>query len=145
MAVGTSCPEQRSVGVVSDHLLFPTTVGERRLGLWVWGAREARAAAQAWLDRMGLADGAGARSARCPAGRPSGRRPRAAVEPRSAARRAARRSRRRHAVRVRADLRRHLAAFPAACSSPTTPDAIVLADRLVIRAHRVTETARRPR
>src|SRR5690606_41606259 len=77
--------------------------------------REARAAAQAWLDRMGLADVAGARP-RTLSGGEAQRVALAralAVEPRLllldeplAALDAGTR------VRVRADLRRHLAAFP---------------------------------
>ena len=151
-AAGTFVPpEQRSVGVVfQDHLLFPhlTALENVAFGLRARGVRrrEARAAAQAWLDRMGLADVAGARP-RTLSGGEAQRVALAralAVEPRLllldeplAALDAGTR------VRVRADLRRHLAAFPGGRLLVTHDplDAIVLADRLVILERgRVTQT-----
>jgi molybdate transport system ATP-binding protein len=144
-------PEQRSVGVVfQDHLLFPhlSALENVAFGLRARGVRrrEARAAARAWLDRMGLADVAGARP-RTLSGGEAQRVALAralAVEPRLllldeplAALDAGTR------VRVRADLRRHLAAFPGGRLLVTHDplDAIVLADRLVILERgRVTQT-----
>jgi len=144
-------PEQRPVGVVfQDHLLFPhlSALDNVAFGLRARGLRRraARAAAHAWLERMGLAGVAGARP-RTLSGGEAQRVALAralAVEPRLllldeplAALDAGTR------VRVRSDLRRHLADFPGGRLLVTHDplDAIVLADRLVIlEGGRVTQT-----
>lgn len=69
-------PESRPVGVVfQDYLLFPhlSALDNVAFGPRCQGASKAAARAQAaqWLDRMGLADHAGARPAASPVARPS--------------------------------------------------------------------------
>nr|WP_202884607.1 ABC transporter ATP-binding protein [Actinopolymorpha cephalotaxi] len=154
--------EQRPIGVVfQDYLLFPhlsaldnVAFGPRAHGV---PKAPARAAAQSWLERVGLADVAGAR----PRALSGGQAQRVAlaralaVEPRLllldeplAALDAATR------MDVRADLRRHLSAYDGTCVLVTHEplDAMVLADRLVVLENgRVTqqgspaEVARTPR
>ncbi|GGT02169.1 ABC transporter ATP-binding protein [Streptomyces cinerochromogenes] len=135
-------PESRPVGVVfQDYLLFPhlsaldnVAFGPRCRGA---GRAEARSRAAAWLDRMGLADHAGARPRSLSGGQAqrvalaralaTGPRlllldePLAALDARTR-------------LEVRAQLRRHLAAFEAVSVLVTHDplDAMVLADRLVV-------------
>ncbi|MFJ9586732.1 ABC transporter ATP-binding protein [Streptomyces acidicola] len=135
-------PESRPVGVVfQDYLLFPhlTALDNVAFGPRCQGATKAEARAQAavWLERMGLADHAGARPRRLSGGQAqrvalaralaTGPRlllldePLAALDARTR-------------LEVRAGLRRHLAAFEAVAVLVTHDplDAMVLADRLVV-------------
>ncbi|MER8015387.1 ABC transporter ATP-binding protein [Streptomyces griseoluteus] len=155
-------PERRPVGVVfQDYLLFPhltaldnVAFGPRCHGT---GKAEARAQAAAWLERMGLADHAGAKPRRLSGGqaqrvalaRALATRPRLLLldEPLAALDARTR-------LEVRSQLRRHLAEFEAVAVLVTHDplDAMVLADRLVVVEHgRVvqegapTEIARHPR
>ncbi|MDO0928721.1 ABC transporter ATP-binding protein [Streptomyces sp. TG1A-8] len=155
-------PESRPVGVVfQDYLLFPhlsaldnVAFGPRCRGA---GRAGARAQAAAWLERMGLADHAHAKPRRLSGGqaqrvalaRALATRPRLLLldEPLAALDARTR-------VEVRAQLRRHLAAFEAVAVLVTHDplDAMVLADRLVVVEHgRVVQEgapadiARRPR
>ncbi|QNS02598.1 ABC transporter ATP-binding protein [Streptomyces xanthii] len=155
-------PESRPVGVVfQDYLLFPhlsaldnVAFGPRCQGV---SKAEARAQAHAWLDRMGLADHAGAKPRRLSGGqaqrvalaRALATRPRLLLldEPLAALDARTR-------LDVRAQLRRHLAEFEAVAVLVTHDplDAMVLADRLVVVEHgRVVQegtpsaVARRPR
>ncbi|QLJ01597.1 ABC transporter ATP-binding protein [Streptomyces sp. NEAU-sy36] len=155
-------PESRPVGVVfQDYLLFPhlsaldnVAFGPRCQGL---GKAEARAVAAAWLERMGLADHAGAKPRRLSGGqaqrvalaRALATRPRLLLldEPLAALDARTR-------LEVRARLRQHLAEFEAVAVLVTHDplDAMVLADRLVVVEHgRVVQEgapadiARRPR
>ncbi|MFF9278254.1 ABC transporter ATP-binding protein [Streptomyces griseosporeus] len=138
-------PEARPVGVVfQDYLLFPhltaldnVAFGPRCRGA---GKAEARAEAAAWLDRMGLADHAGAKPRRLSGGqaqrvalaRALATHPRLLLldEPLAALDARTR-------LEVRAQLRRHLAAFEAVAVLVTHDplDAMVLADRLVVVEH----------
>jgi molybdate transport system ATP-binding protein len=135
-------PHERPIGVVfQDHVLFPrlSAVDNIAFGLRARGTpkADARAAATAWLARVGLADQAGAK----PRALSGGQAQRVAlaralaIEPRLllldeplAALDAQRR------VDVRTELRNHLATFAGARLLITHDpiDAIVLADRLVI-------------
>ncbi|MFF3935560.1 ABC transporter ATP-binding protein [Streptomyces phaeofaciens] len=135
-------PESRPVGVVfQDYLLFPhltaldnVAFGPRCQGV---GKAEARARAAAWLERMGLAEHAGARPRRLSGGqaqrvalaRALATRPRLLLldEPLAALDARTR-------LDVRAQLRRHLAEFEAVAVLVTHDplDAMVLADRLVV-------------
>ncbi|WP_431998878.1 ABC transporter ATP-binding protein [Streptomyces fungicidicus] len=135
-------PESRPVGVVfQDYLLFPhltaldnVAFGPRCRGA---GKAEARAQASEWLDRMGLAEHAGARPRRLSGGqaqrvavaRALATHPRLLLldEPLAALDARTR-------LEVRAQLRRHLAAFEAVAVLVTHDplDAMVLADRLVV-------------
>ncbi|MFF3366592.1 ABC transporter ATP-binding protein [Streptomyces misionensis] len=155
-------PESRPVGVVfQDYLLFPhlsaldnVAFGPRCQGL---GKAEARAVAAAWLERMGLAEHAGAKPRRLSGGqaqrvalaRALATRPRLLLldEPLAALDARTR-------LEVRAQLRHHLAEFEAVAVLVTHDplDAMVLADRLVVVEHgRVVQKgapadiARRPR
>ncbi|MGW3957248.1 ABC transporter ATP-binding protein [Streptomyces sp. NPDC004752] len=161
-ALDRTAPESRPVGVVfQDYLLFPhlSALDNVAFGPRCQGATkaEARALAAAWLDRMGLAEHAGARP-RCLSGGQAQRvalaralvtsprlllldEPLAALDARTR-------------LEVRARLRRHLAEFEAVAVLVTHDplDAMVLADRLVVVEHgRVvqegspTDIARRPR
>jgi molybdate transport system ATP-binding protein len=138
-------PESRPVGVVfQDYLLFPhlsaldnVAFGPRCQGA---GKTEARAQAAAWLDRMGLADHAGAKPRRLSGGqaqrvalaRALATHPRLLLldEPLAALDARTR-------LEVRAQLRRHLADFEAVAVLVTHDplDAMVLADRLVVVEH----------
>ncbi|MYS95229.1 MULTISPECIES: ABC transporter ATP-binding protein [Streptomyces] len=138
-------PESRPVGVVfQDYLLFPhltaldnVAFGPRCRGA---GRAEARAQAAEWLDRMGLADHAGAKPRRLSGGqaqrvalaRALATRPRLLLldEPLAALDARTR-------LEVRAQLRRHLAEFEAVAVLVTHDplDAMVLADRLVVVEH----------
>ncbi|GHD86688.1 ABC transporter ATP-binding protein [Streptomyces naganishii] len=138
-------PEARPVGVVfQDYLLFPhlsaldnVAFGPRCQGA---GKAEARAQAAAWLDRMGLAEHAGAKPRRLSGGqaqrvalaRALATRPRLLLldEPLAALDARTR-------LEVRAQLRRHLAGFEAVAVLVTHDplDAMVLADRLVVVEH----------
>jgi molybdate transport system ATP-binding protein len=155
-------PESRPVGVVfQDYLLFPhlTALDNVAFGPRCQGATkaESRAQAQEWLDRMGLADHAGAKPRRLSGGqaqrvalaRALATRPRLLLldEPLAALDARTR-------LDVRAQLRRHLAEFEAVAVLVTHDplDAMVLADRLVVIEHgRVVQegapsaVARRPR
>ncbi|MGW2938095.1 ABC transporter ATP-binding protein [Streptomyces sp. NPDC001156] len=155
-------PESRPAGVVfQDYLLFPhlTALDNVAFGPRCQGASkaEARAVAAAWLERMGLADHAGAKPRRLSGGqaqrvalaRALATRPRLLLldEPLAALDARTR-------LEVRAGLRRHLAEFEAVAVLVTHDplDAMVLADRLVVVEHgRVvqagtpSEIARRPR
>lgn len=135
-------PESRPVGVVfQDYLLFPhltaldnVAFGPRCRGA---GKAEARARAAAWLDRMGLAEHAGTRPRHLSGGqaqrvalaRALATHPRLLLldEPLAALDARTR-------LEVRAQLRRHLAAFEAVAVLVTHDplDAMVLADRLVV-------------
>ncbi|WP_330258421.1 ABC transporter ATP-binding protein [Streptomyces murinus] len=155
-------PESRPVGVVfQDYLLFPhlsaldnVAFGPRCQGR---GKAEARALAGAWLERMGLAEHAGAKPRRLSGGqaqrvalaRALATRPRLLLldEPLAALDARTR-------LEVRAQLRRHLAEFEAVAVLVTHDplDAMVLADRLVVVEHgRIVQEgapadiARRPR
>ncbi|MEV0908539.1 ABC transporter ATP-binding protein [Streptomyces hokutonensis] len=135
-------PESRPVGVVfQDYLLFPhlTALDNVGFGPRCQGATkaESRAIAAEWLERMGLAEHAGAK----PRGLSGGQAQRVAV-----ARALATRPRlllldeplaaldARTRLDVRAQLRRHLAEFEAVAVLVTHDplDAMVLADRLVV-------------
>ncbi|MET7703886.1 ABC transporter ATP-binding protein [Streptomyces sp. NPDC005485] len=138
-------PESRPVGVVfQDYLLFPhlSALDNVAFGPRCQGATkaEARALAAAWLDRMGLADHAGARPRRLSGGqaqrvalaRALATRPRLLLldEPLAALDARTR-------LDVRAQLRHHLAEFEAVAVLVTHDplDAMVLADRLVVVEH----------
>ncbi|GAA2406415.1 ATP-binding cassette domain-containing protein [Streptomyces coeruleofuscus] len=138
-------PESRPVGVVfQDYLLFPhlTALDNVAFGPRCRGASkaEARARAAVWLDRMGLADHAGAKPRRLSGGqaqrvavaRALATRPRLLLldEPLAALDARTR-------LEVRAQLRRHLAEFEAVAVLVTHDplDAMVLADRLVVVEH----------
>ncbi|MBD0422556.1 ABC transporter ATP-binding protein [Streptomyces sp. TRM S81-3] len=155
-------PESRPVGVVfQDYLLFPhlTALDNVAFGPRCRGATKAEARAQAaeWLDRMGLAEHAGAKPRNLSGGqaqrvalaRALATRPRLLLldEPMAALDARTR-------LEVRAGLRRHLAGFEAVAVLVTHDplDAMVLADRLVVVEHgRVVQEgtpadiARRPR
>nr|WTB31315.1 ABC transporter ATP-binding protein [Streptomyces sp. NBC_00830] len=138
-------PESRPVGVVfQDYLLFPhlSALDNVAFGPRCQGASKAESRAQAaqWLDRMGLADHAGARPRRLSGGqaqrvalaRALATRPRLLLldEPLAALDARTR-------LEVRAQLRRHLAEFEAVAVLVTHDplDAMVLADRLVVIEH----------
>ncbi|MER6530282.1 ABC transporter ATP-binding protein [Streptomyces sp. NPDC001508] len=161
-ALDHMAPESRPVGVVfQDYLLFPhlSALDNVAFGPRCRGATkaEARSLAAAWLDRMGLAEHAGAKPRRLSGGQAqrvalaralaTGPRlllldePLAALDARTR-------------LQVRAQLRRHLAEFEAVAVLVTHDplDAMVLADRLVVVEHgRVvqegspTDIARHPR
>ncbi|WP_405456101.1 ABC transporter ATP-binding protein [Streptomyces sp. NBC_00101] len=155
-------PESRPVGVVfQDYLLFPhlSALDNVAFGPRCRGASksEARAQAAVWLDRMGLADRAGAKPRRLSGGqaqrvalaRALATHPRLLLldEPLAALDARTR-------LDVRAQLRRHLAEFEAVAVLVTHDplDAMVLADRLVVIEHggivqqgTPSEIARRPR
>ncbi|MFI8950513.1 ABC transporter ATP-binding protein [Streptomyces sp. NPDC053750] len=155
-------PECRPVGVVfQDYLLFPhlTALDNVAFGPRCRGATkaEARARAAAWLERMGLADHAGAKPRRLSGGqaqrvavaRALATNPRLLLldEPLAALDARTR-------LEVRAQLRRHLAEFEAVAVLVTHDplDAMVLADRLVVVEHgevvqegSPADIARRPR
>jgi len=135
-------PESRPVGVVfQDYLLFPhlTALDNVAFGPRCQGATkaESRAVAAEWLDRMGLAEHAGAKPRRLSGGqaqrvavaRALATRPRLLLldEPLAALDARTR-------LDVRAQLRRHLAEFEAVAVLVTHDplDAMVLADRLVV-------------
>jgi molybdate transport system ATP-binding protein len=138
-------PEARPVGVVfQDYLLFPhlTALDNVAFGPRCHGASkaEARAEAAVWLERMGLAEHAGAKPRRLSGGqaqrvalaRALATRPRLLLldEPLAALDARTR-------LEVRAQLRRHLAEFEAVAVLVTHDplDAMVLADRLVVVEH----------
>ncbi len=155
-------PHRRRLGMVfQDHLLFPhlTVTDNVAFGLRTRGAgrREARAAAAGWLARVELAD----LGARRPAQLSGGQAQRVALaralagepalllldEPLSALDARTR-------LTVRAELRRHLGAFPGSTVLVTHDpiDAMALADRvlvvedgMVVQAGPPAEVARRPR
>ncbi|MFF4956366.1 ABC transporter ATP-binding protein [Streptomyces sp. NPDC001222] len=155
-------PESRPVGVVfQDYLLFPhlTALDNVAFGPRCRGASRAQARRQAaaWLERMDLAEHAGAKPRRLSGGqaqrvalaRALAIRPRLLLldEPLAALDARTR-------LDVRAQLRRHLAGFEAVAVLVTHDplDAMVLADRLVVIEHgRVVQEgapgdiARRPR
>ncbi|MGV9562390.1 ABC transporter ATP-binding protein [Streptomyces sp. NPDC003480] len=161
-ALDRTPPESRPVGVVfQDYLLFPhlSALDNVAFGPRCRGASraEARRQAAAWLDRMDLADHAGAKPRRLSGGqaqrvalaRALAIRPRLLLldEPLAALDARTR-------LDVRAQLRRHLDEFEAVAVLVTHDplDAMVLADRLVVIEHgRVVQTgapgeiARRPR
>jgi molybdate transport system ATP-binding protein len=135
-------PESRPVGVVfQDYLLFPhlTALDNVAFGPRCHGATksEARAQAAAWLERMGLAEHAGAKPRRLSGGqaqrvalaRALATHPRLLLldEPLAALDARTR-------LDVRARLRHHLADFEAVAVLVTHDplDAMVLADRLVV-------------
>ncbi|MER6158239.1 ABC transporter ATP-binding protein [Streptomyces sp. NPDC001868] len=135
-------PESRPVGVVfQDYLLFPhlTALDNVAFGPRCQGTTKAEARAQAaeWLDRLGLADHAGAKPRKLSGGqaqrvalaRALATRPRLLLldEPLAALDARTR-------LEVRAQLRRHLAEFEAVAVLVTHDplDAMVLADRLVV-------------
>ncbi|AZM63445.1 MULTISPECIES: ABC transporter ATP-binding protein [unclassified Streptomyces] len=137
-----TAPEARPVGVVfQDYLLFPhltaldnVAFGPRCRGA---GKAEARARAAGWLDRMGLAEHAGSKPRHLSGGqaqrvalaRALATHPRLLLldEPLAALDARTR-------LEVRAQLRRHLAAFEAVAVLVTHDplDAMVLADRLMV-------------
>jgi molybdate transport system ATP-binding protein len=155
-------PESRPIGVVfQDYLLFPhlTALDNVAFGPRCQGASkaEARTRAAAWLERMGLAEHAGAKPRRLSGGqaqrvavaRALATRPRLLLldEPLAALDARTR-------LDVRVQLRRHLADFEAVAVLVTHDplDAMVLADRLVVvESGRVvqegspSDIARRPR
>ncbi|MFI0899589.1 ABC transporter ATP-binding protein [Streptomyces sp. NPDC020983] len=157
-----AAPEDRPVGVVfQDHLLFPhlTALENVAFGPRCHGVPRAaaRALAAGLLDRMGLADHAGKKPRRLSGGqaqrvalaRALATNPRLLLldEPLAALDAGAR-------LDVRAELRRHLAAFEAVAVLVTHDpvDAMVLADRVLVveggrRVQEGTpvEVARRPR
>ncbi|MEU6611920.1 ABC transporter ATP-binding protein [Streptomyces shenzhenensis] len=161
-ALDRTAPESRPVGVVfQDYLLFPhlSALDNVAFGPRCHGATkaEARALAATWLDRLGLAEHAGAKPRRLSGGqaqrvalaRALATNPRLLLldEPLAALDARTR-------LEVRARLRRHLAEFEAVAVLVTHDplDAMVLADRLVVVEHgRVvqegspTDIARRPR
>ncbi|WP_427923766.1 ABC transporter ATP-binding protein [Streptomyces sp. cg40] len=135
-------PESRPVGVVfQDYLLFPhlTALDNVGFGPRCQGATkaESRAIAAEWLERMGLAEHAGAKPRRLSGGqaqrvavaRALATRPRLLLldEPLAALDARTR-------LDVRAQLRRHLAEFEAVAVLVTHDplDAMVLADRLIV-------------
>ncbi|MFI6274195.1 ABC transporter ATP-binding protein [Streptomyces sp. NPDC050988] len=135
-------PESRPVGVVfQDYLLFPhlTALDNVAFGPRCHGATKAEARAQAaeWLERMGLAEHAGAKPRRLSGGqaqrialaRALATNPRLLLldEPLAALDARTR-------LEVRTQLRRHLAEFEAVAVLVTHDplDAMVLADRLVV-------------
>nr|WP_166631354.1 ABC transporter ATP-binding protein [Streptomyces sp. GC420] len=135
-------PEDRPVGVVfQDYLLFPhlTALDNVAFGPRCRGVpkAEARERAAQWLDRMGMAEHAGAKPRRLSGGqaqrvavaRALATRPRLLLldEPLAALDARTR-------LDVRAELRRHLAGFEAVAVLVTHDplDAMVLADRLVV-------------
>jgi molybdate transport system ATP-binding protein len=144
-------PHQRPIGVVfQDYLLFPrlSALDNVAFGLRTRGISrsDARAAALRWLDRVGLAEHAGARPRELSGGqaqrvalaRALATDPRLLLmdEPLAALDAQSR-------VDVRTDLRNHLATFTGARLLITHDpiDAVVLADRLVIlEAGRVTQS-----
>lgn len=142
VALESTPPESRPVGVVfQDYLLFPhlTALDNVAFGPRCQGATKAEARAQAagWLDRMGLAEQAGAKPRRLSGGqaqrvalaRALAIHPRLLLldEPLAALDARTR-------LDVRAQLRRHLADFEAVAVLVTHEplDAMVLADRLVV-------------
>ena len=155
-------PHERLVGMVfQDYLLFPhlSAVDNVAFGLRTRGARraEARERAAEWLDRVGLGDLGDRRPGRLSGGQAQ----RAALaralatepqlllldEPLAALDARTR-------LTVRAELRRHLAAFPGSTVlvSHDPVDAMALADRVVVvedgrvvQAGTPAEVARRPR
>jgi molybdate transport system ATP-binding protein len=155
-------PDRRPVGLVfQDHLLFPhlSALDNVAFGLRVGGMpkHEARRTAAGWLDRLGLAEHAGARprtlsggqAQRVALARALATGPRVLLldEPLAALDARAR-------IDVRAELRRHLAGLPGARLLVTHDalDAVTLADRIVVvEDGRVSqegtpaEVARRPR
>ncbi|MGW1546950.1 ABC transporter ATP-binding protein [Streptomyces sp. NPDC002346] len=145
VALDRTPPESRPVGVVfQDYLLFPhlSALDNIAFGPRCQGAPKAEARAQAaeWLDRMGLADHAGAKPRRLSGGqaqrvalaRALATHPRLLLldEPLAALDARTR-------LDVRAQLRRHLADFEAVAVLVTHDplDAMVLADRLVVIEH----------
>ncbi|MPY56674.1 ABC transporter ATP-binding protein [Streptomyces spongiae] len=135
-------PEARPVGVVfQDYLLFPhlTALDNVAFGPRCHGATKAESRAQAteWLERMGLAEHAGAKPRRLSGGqaqrvalaRALATHPRLLLldEPLAALDARTR-------LDVRAQLRRHLADFEAVAVLVTHDplDAMVLADRLIV-------------
>ena len=141
-ALERTAPESRPVGVVfQDYLLFPhlTALDNVAFGPRCHGATkaEARARAAEWLERMGLADHAGAKPRRLSGGqaqrialaRALATNPRLLLldEPLAALDARTR-------LEVRTQLRRHLAEFEAVAVLVTHDplDAMVLADRLVV-------------
>ncbi|GAA3476916.1 ABC transporter ATP-binding protein [Streptomyces yanii] len=145
VALDRTPPESRPVGVVfQDYLLFPhlSALDNIAFGPRCHGASKAEARAQAaeWLDRMGLADHAGAKPRRLSGGqaqrvalaRALATHPRLLLldEPLAALDARTR-------LDVRAQLRRHLADFEAVAVLVTHDplDAMVLADRLVVIEH----------
>jgi molybdate transport system ATP-binding protein len=161
-ALDRTPPESRPVGVVfQDYLLFPhlSALDNIAFGPRCQGASKAEARTQAaeWLDRMGLADHAGAKPRRLSGGqaqrvalaRALATHPRLLLldEPLAALDARTR-------LDVRAQLRRHLADFEAVAVLVTHDplDAMMLGDRLVVIEHgRVvqegtpSDIARRPR
>jgi molybdate transport system ATP-binding protein len=162
-AAGTYVPTaERPIGVVfQDYLLFPRLSARDNVafGLRARGVRKAaaRAAADQWLRRVGLADHAGSKPARLSGGqaqrvalaRALATEPQVLLldEPLAALDARTR-------LHMRAELRRYLATFAGARLLVTHDpvDALVLADRLVVlEAGRVTqrgttaEVARKPR
>ncbi len=151
-ATGTFVPTaERPIGFVfQDYLLFPrlTALDNVAFGLRARGHTKAsaRSVAQGWLDRFGLADHARAKPRRLSGGqaqrvalaRALATEPRLLLldEPLAALDAGTR-------LRVRTELRRHLATFDGARLLVTHDpiDALVLADRLVIVEHgTVTQT-----
>ena len=144
-----------------DYLLFPhlTVLDNVAFGLRARGAPRARpgAAAQAWVDRVGLADLAGPGRRPSPADRPSGWRwpGRWPPIPGSCCSTSRwRRSTPGPAATVRRDLRHHLADFDGATVLVTHDplDALALADRVVVleegrvtQAGTIGEVTSRPR
>ncbi|CCK31931.1 ABC-type spermidine/putrescine transport system ATPase component [Streptomyces davaonensis JCM 4913] len=135
-------PESRPVGVVfQDYLLFPhlTALDNVAFGPRCQGASkaESRAVAAQWLDRMGLAEHAGAKPRKLSGGqaqrvalaRALATNPRLLLldEPLAALDARTR-------LEIRAQLRRHLGEFEAVAVLVTHDplDAMVLADRLVV-------------